>query len=192
MARKKPEPKPVPEVEAEGQIEPVEPKKKKPIVGRALVKLNPEKEWSEGLSTAEVEKWESVAETCRTGIKPLAAADAVGARSSWCEHQRKRDGLSRYIISAYGEGCRMLLSKIAAAQSWQAQAWMLERQMPEEYALDSSIRQAVLGWAQESGMDVADLNDLIRLVKLCAEKEIDLGAFVTEELAKREALELAS
>jgi len=98
------------------------------------------------------------------------------------------------LLAASDEGVENQLARVMIAPHWQAAAWMLERTRPEEYALDSSIRQAVLNWAQESGMDVADLNDLIRLVKVCAEKEIDLGAFVTEELAKRdrEALELAS
>ena len=85
------------------------------------------------------------------------------------------------------EICIDLIAKIRDSDSWQAKAWLLERSNPMEFALDSSIRQAILNWAQESGLDVADLNDLIRVLKECVEHDIDLGAFVSDEIKRRES-----
>jgi len=194
MARKKPEAKPSPEVEAEGQIEPVEAKKKK-LDGRAArAKTSPIKEWSGGMSESETAVWQAIIDKVRLGVPPRTAAGAAKKANCYDHHKRNRTPLYLTLLAASEEGVENQLARVMISPHWQAAAWMLERTRPEEYALDSSIRQAVLNWAQESGLDVADLNDLIRLVKLCAEKEIDLGAYVTEELAKRdrEALEIAS
>ncbi len=199
MARKKPEPKPVPEVEAvKAQIEPVVSKKGRgklaETVGRARIKLNPIKSWSGGLSEAEVAKWEAVASIVRSGTPATMAVGPLGMRASYQYHRSRKSGVYQMLMDAWDEGSIKSLDKIKQADSWQAAAWLLERCRPMDFAVDGSIRRTILELAQEAGLDVADINDLIRLVKSCAEKEIDLGAYVTEELSKRdrEALEIAS
>lgn len=162
--------------------------------GRAQTNLAPIKEWSGGLSEAEVVKWESVALVVRTGTPPAMAVGPLGMRASYQWHRSRKTGVYRMLMDAWDEGSIKNLDKIKQADSWQAAAWLLERCRPMDFAVDGSIRRTILELAQEAGLDVADINDLIRLVKSCAEKEIDLGAFVTEEMAKRdrEALEIAS
>ena len=156
--------------------------------GRRQTYLSPIKSWSGGLTAEEAEAWEVVAQAVRErGIKPSQAAQAAGKGRAWIDHRRRRTPLYDYLSQCWAAGCMALLAKIQESDSWQAQAWILERSHPMEFALDGSIRRTILEWAQESGMDVATLSDLIRVLQQCRDAEIDLWDLVEAEIKRRES-----
>ena len=156
--------------------------------GRRQTYLSPIKSWSGGLTEEETAIWEMVANAIREkGVRPSQAANAAGMGRAWKDHRRRRTPLYHHLNQCWHEAICDLIGEIRKADSWQAQAWILERSAPMDFALDSAIRRAILEWAQESGLDVADLNDLIRVLKTCRDMEIDLAEMVEEEVKRRDS-----
>ena len=155
--------------------------------GRAAVYQSPIKEWSGGMWPEEVAVWEAIADKCREGVRPMTAVEAVGKLSTYKQLRKARHPVVTMLAQAWAEGRTALLATIRGAQTWQAAAWLLERQDPMEYAVDGSIRRTIIEWAQEAGLDVSTLNDVVRIVKRCQELEIDLGDLVEDEIKRREA-----
>ena len=123
----------------------------------------------------EVTKWETIANKCREGIKPTIAADALGLKSTYLKHRRELHPVAYFINSAWAEGQIALLDKIKGADSWQAAAWMAERQNPMEFAVDSAIRGQLNELAQEAGFTSADLLDAVRMIQDAKESGVDLA-----------------
>ena len=156
--------------------------------GRRQTSLSPIKSWSGGLTAEETAAWEVVANAIKEkGVRPSQAANAAGMGRAWKDHRRRRTPLYDYLSQCWAAGCMALLAKIQESDSWQAQAWILERSQPMEFALDGSIRRTILEWAQESGLDVATLSDLIRVLQQCRDAEIDLWDLVEAEIKRRES-----
>lgn len=157
--------------------------------GRASTNSAPIKDWSGGMGPEEVAVWESIADKCREGIRPRTAAEAVGMLGTYKTHRGNRHPVVTMLANAWAEGRTALLSTIRAAQTWQAAAWLLERQEPMDYAVDGAIRRTILEWAQEAGLEVADLADLIRIVKEAKEMEISLWDVLEEAKSRARAVQ---
>jgi len=156
--------------------------------GRRQTSLSPIKSWSGGLTAEETAVWETVANAIREkGVRPSHAANAAGLGRAWKDHRRRRTPLYHHLNQRWNEAICDLIGEIRKVDSWQAQAWLLERSAPMDFALDSSIRRTILEWAQESGLEVATLNDLIRVLKTCRDMEIDLAEMVEEEVKRRDS-----
>ena len=157
--------------------------------GRRQTKLSPIKEWSGGLTAAEAVAWEVVASAIREkGVRPSHAANAAGMGRAWKDHRQRRTPLYHHLNDCWSQACADMVGQIREAESWQAKAWILERSDPMEYAVDGSIRSTIVSWAQESGIPVADLYDLIRWLVSCREHEIDLGDLVEREIQQKATL----
>jgi 6-phosphogluconolactonase/glucosamine-6-phosphate isomerase/deaminase len=78
-----------------------------------------------------------------------------------------------------------LLSKIKVADTWQAAAWLLERQDALEFAVDSAIRGQLNELAQEAGFTNADLLDAVRIINDAKDSGIDIAVLIAK--AKAEA-----
>lgn len=154
--------------------------------GRRQTYLSPIKSWSGGLTAEETAVWEMVANAIREkGVRPSHAANAAGMGRAWKDHRRRRTPLYYYLCQCWSQACADMIGQIREAESWQAKAWILERSDPMEFAVDGSIRRTIVSWAQESGLDVADLSDLIRVLKKCRDAEIDLWDLVEAEIKLR-------
>ena len=156
--------------------------------GRRQTYLSPIKSWSGGLTAEEAEIWEVVAQAIREkGVRPSQAANAAGLGRAWKDHRHRRTPLYHHLNQCWQEAICDMIGEIRDADSWQAKAWILERSDPMEFALDGSIRRTILEWAQESGLDVATLSDLIRVLQQCRDAEIDLWDLVEAEIKRRES-----
>jgi hypothetical protein len=127
------------------------------------------------MSKDEVTVWETIAQKCREGIKPTIAADALGLKSTYLKYRRELHPVAHFINSAWAEGQMALLDKIRGADSWQAAAWMAERQNPEEFAIDSAIRGVLTQAANEAGFATADFMDAVRMIQDARESGVDLA-----------------
>jgi len=159
-----------------------EPKKRRPIVGRAAIKLSPIKEWSGGLSEHEVEAWEAIADEIRTGTPPSVACGAMERLGSWAHHRRHKTSLYYYLLAAWDEGTKANLAKVKRAESWQAAAWLLERTKPEMFAVDSAIRNQLNMMAGEAGFPVPDLMDAVRIIREAQDSGIDVHAVLKQAI----------
>lgn len=160
-----------------------------PLPDKPLPK-RPPRPWSGIMSKEEAACWEQIMFKVAQGTPPRAACSAAGFLEPWMWHRRTRSPLFHEMMRAADQGIEFHLNRIQQSSDWRSSAWVLERTRPEEFASDSSIRQCILGWAQDTGMDVADLNDLVRMLKVCHDLDIDLGALVDDAIAKKNAEDL--
>lgn len=160
---------------SEAEISPEVKPKVKPIDGRRARNLSPIKNWSGGMSAKEVANWESIADKCREGVKPSIAAAALGYRQALQDLRRRQHPVVDMLEEAWAEGRQLLLEKIRVADSWQSASWMLERQDPMEFAVDSAIRGQLNELAQEAGFTSADLLDAVRMIQDAKESGVDLA-----------------
>lgn len=155
--------------------------------GRARINTSPVKSWSAGMTLEEAEKWEQVAENALKGVAPRFTIRALGLGPAYRDLRKKGHPAYLHILESWSQGITAILAEIRQETSWQAKMTLLERTEPMEFAVDGSIRRTIIEWAQEAGLDVSTLNDVVRIVKRCQELEIDLGDLVEDEIKRREA-----
>ena len=171
---------------AKSEVRPDDVKPKSPF-GRAAIKGSPVKSWSGGMTPDEASHWEQVAENARNGVAPRFTLRALGLTAAYRKLRTQGHPAYLYILEAWNQGIAAILAEIRQETSWQAKMTLLERTEPMEFAVDGSIRRTIIEWAQEAGLEVATLNDVVRIVKRCQELEIDLGDLVEDEIKRREA-----